>query len=609
MMTSSPGKRAVKNLLPVVDSKVEQFHSKFSELRLALQERAIIQTEIAAWRVLETVENISLYFLSPLRLSFRTSHIVYAGAEITLDDMPYAEGARFNVTKGCLPGTRREIIEEIMAWVNDDAEDVSRVFFLSGMAGFGKSAIAHSLAQLFDGFGRLGSSYCFDRANQAKLRPDNLFSTIARDLADLDPERKSALCQVIQGKKALRNTRAPHEQFEKFILQPSTCLTSVGPLLIVIDALDESGDEESRQDILATLTNKATDLPSNFRILVTSRAEQDILDALYEKPYVISKRMDSVDATSTTRDISLFVQTRLGAISALEHKWPKGDWCRLLAERSEGVFQWASTACRFIQGDGARGLDPVEQMDILLSSTSRSTHVNRLDQLYSEILNHNFNTENATFMKRFESVMSMVLLAREPLSISSLKKLRFEEDPANAVELIIRPLGSLLTGVADESSPVRPLHTSFRDFLTDKSRGGIFYINISVYNRHFVLSCFRVMKEELRFNICGMKTSYMRNDELRTHQALNEDAITAHLSYASRFGTDHLVSTKVDEAIGGEVREFLHTRLLFWLEVLSLVEGMEIALESLLLIVKWSKVSLLFLKVHRPSPRERLNSH
>jgi hypothetical protein len=229
-------------------------------------------------------------------------------------------------------------------------------------------------------------------------------------------------------------------------------------------------------------------------------------------------------------------------------------------------------------------------MDILFSSTSRSTHVNRLDQLYSEILNRNFNTEIVTFMQRFKSVMSMVLAAREPLSISSLKMLRYEEDSADVVESIIRPLGSLLAGIADESSPVRPLHTSFRDFLTDESRGGIFYINISAYHRHFALSCFRVMNKELRFNICGMSTSYMRNDELRTHHALNEGAITAHLSYASRFGTGHLVTTKFDKSIVEELREFLHTRLLFWLEVLSLMEGMGIALEALLSIIKWSKV-------------------
>jgi hypothetical protein len=482
-------------------------------------------------------------------------------------------------------------MDEIVEWVNNDAEDVPRVFLLSGMAGLGKSAIAHSLAHMFDGLGRLGSSYFFDRANQAKLRPDNLFSTIARDLADLDPEWKSTLCKVIQGKTALRNTRAPHEQFENFILQPATGLTSIGPLLIVIDALDESGDKESRQVILTTLANKAAVLPSNFRILVTTRAEQDILKALDKKQHVVFKHMDAVDTTSTTHDISRFVQTQLDDISELERRWPNKEWRRLLVEHSEGVFQWASTACRFIRGDGEEGLDPAEQMDELLSSTSQSTHLNRLDQLYTGILTQKFKTANATRMRRFKSIIGMVMVSREPLSMFSLKNLHTEED---AVGLIIRPLGSLLSGVADESFPVRPLHTSFRDFLIDKDRAGIFFIDVLVHHRDLVLSCFRVTKAELRFNICGLKTSYFRNNELMTHHARNEGVLTAHLSYACRFWTDHLVATNFDKDVADEVRELLQERLLFWLEVLSLEKAIKMASKGLISIVEWSEVSTLF---------------
>jgi hypothetical protein len=528
----------------------------------------------------------------PFRALFKC-HV--ADAEIVLGDLPYARGARYDIDKGCLPGTRRDLIEEIMEWVNSDAEDVPRVLLLSGMAGVGKSAIAHSLAQLFDGFGRLGSSYCFDRANQADRCPDNLFSTIACDLADLDPERKSALCQAIHGKRALRNTRAPREQFEKFILQPSTCLTSVGPLLIVIDALDESGDEESRQVILGILANKAADLPSNFRILVTARAERDIMDALGEKPSVISQHMSTVTTTSTIHDISCFVRTRLGDISDLELKWPNDEWCRLLVERSEGVFQWASTACRFITGDGESGLDPVEQMDILLSS-----HLNGLDQLYTGILTQKFKTDNATRLRRFKSVMGMILVVEEPLSGLSLKNLYCKEDSPNAVGLIIRPLGSLLSGITDDNLQIRPLHTSVRDFLTDEDRAGNFYIDESVHHRNLVLSCFHVMTTELRFNICGIKTSYMRNDELKSHHLLDESAITAHLSYACRFWTDHLLSTRFDKDISDQVREFLHTRLLFWLEVLSVMKAINIASKALQSIAEWSKVTLLtFFAPHR----------
>jgi len=108
--------------------------------------------------------------------------------------MPYAEGARFVPEKGCLPGTREEIIGEIIEWINSpNGDTVSRIFFLSGVAGSGKSAIAHTVAQLFDQQERLGSSYCFDRADQVNRRPGNLLSTIALNIADLDHLWKTSL--------------------------------------------------------------------------------------------------------------------------------------------------------------------------------------------------------------------------------------------------------------------------------------------------------------------------------------------------------------------------------------------------------------------------------
>jgi hypothetical protein len=515
---------------------------------------------------------------------------LYADAEIALGDMPYATGARYDPDKGCLPGTRTEVIDEITNWVNSDADTVPRVFLLIGMAGTGKSAISHTLARLFDDFGRLGSSFCFDRAHQAERRPDNLFSTIARDLADLDIERKSSLWKLIEGKTALRKTRSPREQFEKFILRPSKDLVSFGPILIVIDALDESADAPTRQALLAILADGTANLPSNIRILVTTRAESDILDAFHGLQHVTSRYMDT-NTVSTNHDISLFVRTQLRDVAGLERKWPGNSWCDLLVQHSEGLFQWASTACRFIKGIGKGGLDPVEQMDILISSTSLSTRLNHLDQLYSEILMRTFETENATCMRRFRSIMGVVLVAREPLSISSIKRLWGDGDEVSAVDLIIRPLGSLLSGVADESSQIRLLHTSFRDFLMDSDRSGLFYIDASIHHRCLALLSFRLMNATLQFNLCQLDTSYANNSELMEHHALNKDAITPHLSYSCRFYADHLLVTIFDGDVADQVREFLHTRLLFWLEVLSLIKGVTIALTSLSSIVEWSKVS------------------
>src|SRR5262245_28799636 len=138
--------------------------------------------------------------------------------DVDLNDIPYAAGARFNCDKGCLPGTRERMIEEITQWVNSpNGEDVHRVYFLTGVGGSGKAAISHTSAQHVDQIGRLGSSFCSDRADQIQRRPNTLFSTISRDIADLDPQWKISLRNVVRGKRALRSTLAPREQFMNLI--------------------------------------------------------------------------------------------------------------------------------------------------------------------------------------------------------------------------------------------------------------------------------------------------------------------------------------------------------------------------------------------------------
>jgi hypothetical protein len=118
--------------------------------------------------------------------------------------MPYAEGARFDSGKGCLPGTREGIINRIVEWINSsDGDSAQRIFSLSGVAGSGKSAIAHAVAKSFYEQKRLGSSYCFARDDQGKRHPRNLFSTIALDIADLDSQWKQFLCEVVEGDRAL----------------------------------------------------------------------------------------------------------------------------------------------------------------------------------------------------------------------------------------------------------------------------------------------------------------------------------------------------------------------------------------------------------------------
>jgi ATP/maltotriose-dependent transcriptional regulator MalT len=112
--------------------------------------------------------------------------------------MPYAAGARYVEEKGCLPGTREGIIQEICEILNDPMEDAPRVCLLTAVAGSGKSTVVHSITRLYDGQQRLGSLYCFLCSDVAKRNPQNVFSTILRDLSDHDAQFKSALWRIVK---------------------------------------------------------------------------------------------------------------------------------------------------------------------------------------------------------------------------------------------------------------------------------------------------------------------------------------------------------------------------------------------------------------------------
>jgi hypothetical protein len=577
------GKRVLEHILSDTDNKIKQYENKFKELKSALQERGVLQTEITVFRILDIVRGQGQHIL--LNTESRSNDSI--AEAIDLNDIPYAPGARFNPEKGCLPGTREQIIEEIIQWVNrPNGEDAHCIYFLSGVAGSGKSAIVHTIAQHFDHSGRLGSSFCFDRADQIRRRPDYLFSTITLDIADLDPHWKTALCNVVKGKRALRSTLAPGEQFTNFILKPSEALTTVGPLVIVIDGLDESGNRAAREVLLKIIRDGMHALPSNFRVLVTSRPEPDIHEALTGKPHICRKHMDSIGKKENEADITLYIRRQLVDVTALELEWPNQEWCRLLLQSSDGLFQWASTACSAIK-EGKGALHPTERLTRFIASARG------LDGLYSEILGQAFDSSDSEDMFRFTSIMGRVLAAKEPLSVTSLSQLHSENEQLDIVELVMRPLASLLSGVTRADIAVRPLHASFSDFLMNKERSGQFYVDPASQHRNLALASWRVMKAKFRFNICELETSYLKNQDVPDLENRVTKHIPAHQSYACRFWEDHAREIIFKSTEVQILKVFLHEHFLHWLEALSLIGQLSSASSALESSSKWIKVIFL----------------
>jgi hypothetical protein len=487
-------------------------------------------------------------------------------------------------------GTRVAFLDFIINWVNDPNPDSERGLVLFGQAGTGKSSIAHEIARRFHKMHRLTSSFIFSRREQSERKAYHLFTTLARHLADRYPSFKIALGKVVKDNTDLQGgTHDYRTLFEYLILKPLEDLHIVGPILIVIDALDESGDTTGRTGLHAFLAENLKRLPSNFRVVITSRPEHAILSALSRAPSVKVKYMDDAElAVETDKDILAFIQGNLPSDKF-------GGFVEALAVKAGRLFQWAAVACQLV-------LDPPEDFKFddqacikhLLQPSTNPRGQDPLDELYKEVLGGYFKGQEARDLFRF--VVGQLITSIEPLTIHSLITLR-QHDYHNkhsdaAVTGLLRRLGSLLSNVnsSDNSLPIIPLHTSFRDFLTNEDKSGDFYVRVRDAHHQLAHSCLNLLLDPLdglKFNICKLETSYLANDHVEDLNTRVDEHIPPALLYACRFWDDHLKDTDFKMDLFRKVETLFKEKFLFWLETLSLTKNIRLAPSAFATLNMW----------------------
>ena len=193
-----------------------------------------------------------------------------------LNSLPYADGASWNQARVCLPDTRVQLLDDIMNRLTTaDSKEGAQIVWLAGVAGAGKSAIAHTIAHRCHDKGQLLSSFFFDQEVSGRNGPQKLFSTIARDLSGLSNGLAEAIGLVLERDRGLASASLSR-QFEELILKPCKLHPIDKPLVVVIDALDESLDADPDFELLRILCDSVPKLPGNFCIFITSRLQRDI---------------------------------------------------------------------------------------------------------------------------------------------------------------------------------------------------------------------------------------------------------------------------------------------------------------------------------------------
>ena len=169
--------------------------------------------------------------------------------------MPYATGAPFNAYQRqhdptCLSDTRISLLQEIYSWA--DGESSPSIFWLSGMAGTGKSTVARTVAIKYSTDKALGASFFFTRGGGDIGHAGKFITSIAVQLVDCIPSLKHIVCNAIAERSNIA-TQSLRDQWHHLILGPLSKLASSGGqsrYILVLDALDECENENDIRVIL-----------------------------------------------------------------------------------------------------------------------------------------------------------------------------------------------------------------------------------------------------------------------------------------------------------------------------------------------------------------------
>ena len=304
--------------------------------------------------------------------------------------------------------------------------------------------------------------------------------TLAYKIAEKNPSAKVQMEEILglkDGHDSLLplSNRSLEDQFSILLINSPTTANHDVPDLIIIDGLDECASQKGIYLLIKWI--RRNNPP--FRFLFTSRPEPEIRDCFMGDVQTFS-------LTESEADIRKYFVKQLEEVWA-KHRRIEGDGSlkepsesdiNRLVEKSEGIFIYAATAVRYIDGEGP----PQDRLESVLK-----LH-NGLDNLYDQVI------REARKWDYFDIVMGSILYLRYPLNIDDLSSTLIALDDRLSsfnIRIALRRCHSVL--VIENDTPIESYHASLRDFLTDHSRSGTLSHTPATCHGRLMLACLKVI--------------------------------------------------------------------------------------------------------------------
>jgi WD40 repeat protein len=517
-----------------------------------------------------------------------------------------------------MASTREQLLSDIITWA--EAPTAPVVFWLNGLAGTGKSTVARTICEHFSKTGLLGASFFLSRQVAERRHASNVVRTIAYQLARKQAVFTDALSVTLQNAPDLASAEGLQKLTTELLFDPASVIAADVRLLIVIDALDEcTEDIDGRPggELLPLLLRGLLKLSGRFKLLLTSRAEPEIVrvfNAASLGSQQTVMQLHNLDAAVVRSDIRTYLTSSFARIATARPdlglmNWPTNEDVNALVDLTDVLFVFAATVVRFV---GAPKYSPRARLDILLARRESRSEMpyHSLDQLYIQVLQTSVRSDQKEFAEelceRLRNVVGVIVAARQPLSVS-VHAILVNVDQAE-VQLMVESLSSLL--LSTDSEPVRIFHPSFPDFIVNPRRceDPRFRVSLDEHHLRLALGCLAILNQHLRYNMANLDDPDLANSDVEDLEdrllssicEQGDHAVTSlpqALFYAARYWTTHVVSSSTDysEELLDALSRFCAEHLFHWLELLSLIRGLAYSTQSnLLAVIGWSQVNQRF---------------
>ncbi|KAG6915427.1 hypothetical protein DXG01_011515 [Tephrocybe rancida] len=494
-----------------IKKEIDEFRSRINEARKLFNTTLSGQSTIVA--ALETLkETLDRQFKQILKEQEERRFVEDKLRTRIADDPSYTTQNK----KPCLPGTRDNILKEIIQWINSGSQDRQQNFlWIVGPPGCGKSAITASIAEYCQSQNNLGGQFFISHANRNTTNPLYYFPTIIRDLYKRSDSVERHLYDALKEHNFSVDTPEKAAQLFLETIQKAASDHPDAPVVVIFDGLDETSSyhdilDQTRRENLENTAAIFSDLFArlshhrNAKIIISSRPETEILRRFKESTHgqQLKQLQIRTDDENSLQDINIFLEYRLKEIAkrhlppSLASSWPGSENFEQLARGASGLFIWAVTACNYI--DARLRLCGEEDLDAVFVELREDRRAD-LSALYNRILMFCYPKQTADEwnFEVFRRIMGSLMVIQEPMNIHDLTALldlrRTSKSNRVVTRKFVENLRTLLVPDSGEvtEATVPRAHKSFFDFLTRESSPAPFCINVDTANAEIAFTCLR----------------------------------------------------------------------------------------------------------------------